>query len=427
MEAEMAWRRKRGPASGRLAGAPRRPIHPFPARMTPDLVLDIMKRGGGRRLRVVDPMAGSGTVLAVARDHGHRAAGTDTDPLAVLIAGVWTAPVDRGAVIRRASAVLEAAKRDSGQRRAADAYPHGSDDETRRFARYWFDPTARRQLASLSASIRRMRSGPVRNALWCAFSRLIIAKQSGASLAMDLAHSRPHRAYRRAPALPFSRFESAARRVAEGCAEAAAGRGSEGAPAAAGRAADVRLGDARSLDMPDGSADMVITSPPYLNAIDYMRCSKFSLVWMGYTVGELRRIRAGAIGTEVGMYGAEGAGGDAAEIVSEIGGRALPRRTGAVLARYVHDMRLAVREAARVLAGGGTAAYVVGENTVRGTFIRNSRIIEALAEGAGLEVVARRRRRLPPCSRYLPPPSARAGDALNGRIRREVVLEMKKA
>ena len=427
MEAEMAGRRERGPAAGRPeAWAPRRPIHPFPARMTPDLVLDIMKGGGGRRLRVVDPMAGSGTVLAVARDRGHCAAGTDTDPLAVLIAGVWTAPVDRGAVIRRASAALEAAKRDSGRRRAADAYPHGSDDETRRFARYWFDPTARRQLASLSASIRRMRSGPVRNALWCAFSRLIIAKQSGASLAMDLAHSRPHRAYRRAPALPFSRFESAARRVAEGCAEAGAWRGREDAPAA-GRAADVRLGDARSLDMPDGSADMVITSPPYLNAIDYMRCSKFSLVWMGYTVGELRRIRAGAIGTEVGMYGAEGAGGDAAEIVSEIGGRALPRRTEAVLTRYVHDMRLAVRETARVLAGGGTAAYVVGENTVRGTFIRNSRIIEALAEGAGLEVVARRRRRLPPCSRYLPPPSARAGDALGGRIRREVVLEMKKA
>jgi hypothetical protein len=26
--------------------------------------------------------------------------------------------------------------------------------------------------------------------------------------------------------------------------------------------------------------DFVITSPPYLNAIDYVRCSKFTLVWM---------------------------------------------------------------------------------------------------------------------------------------------------
>ena len=411
----------------------RRPIHPFPARMPPDLVVDILKRredgAGKNRLRVVDPMAGSGTVLAAAVDRGHSAAGTDTDPLAVLIAGVWTTPIDRGGVLRRASVALEEAKSDYGARCADDSYPHGSDDETRRFVRYWFDPEARRQLASLAAAIRSADGGPIRDALWCAFSRLIIAKQAGASLALDLAHSRPHRAFGRAPVLPFAGFESAARRVVDGCVEAwRDGGGGGGGVGGHGTAADVRLGDARSLDMKDGSADMVITSPPYLNAIDYMRCSKFSLVWMGYTVGELRRIRAGAIGTEVGMYGEGGAGAEVEGIVSAAaGGRAFPRRTRAVLSRYVHDMRLAVRETARALDGGGAAAYVVGENTVRGVFIRNSGIVEALARGAGLEVVAKRQRSLPPCSRYLPPPSARVGDAMGGRIRREVVLEMRKA
>ena len=429
-----------GPSAGRHAlhqqqqRRRRRPIHPFPARMPPDLVVAILKRredGGGKsRLRVVDPMAGSGTVLAAAVDRGHLATGTDTDPLAVLIAGVWTTPIDRGDVLRRASVALEEAKSDYRARCADDSYPHGSDDETRKFARYWFDQEARRQLASLSAAIRSADGGPIRDALWCAFSRLIIAKQAGASLALDLAHSRPHRAFETAPVLPFAGFESAARRVVDGCIEAGRdGGGGNDNGGGHGMAADVRLGDARRLDMKDGSADMVITSPPYLNAIDYMRCSKFSLVWMGHTVGELRRIRAGAIGTEVGMYGeGDGAGGDVEDIVSEIGGRTMPRRTEAVLTRYVHDMRRAVRETARVLDGsGGAAAYVVGENTVRGVFIRNSGIVEALARGAGLEVVAKRQRSLPPCSRYLPPPSARVGDAMGGRIRREVVLEMRKA
>ena len=60
-------------------------------------------------------------------------------------------------------------------------------------------------------------------------------------------------------------------------------------------------GDARRLDIRDGSVDLVVTSPPYLNAIDYLRCSKFSLVWMGYSVVELRRLRSTAVGTEVGM------------------------------------------------------------------------------------------------------------------------------
>ena len=401
---------------------PRPPVHPFPARMTPDLVLSLMNRaGGGGRLRVVDPMSGSGTVLAVARDGGHDAVGMDTDPLAVLMARVWTAPIDKRALLRRASAVLDAARGRCRDMKAAGAYPRGSDEETRRFARYWFDPVARRQLASLAAAIRPVRGGAARDALWCAFSRLIIAKQAGASLAMDLAHSRPHKRFERAPVLPFARFESAAARVAAGCI------GAEDAGRGAAAAADVRLGDARRMDMRAGSADMVITSPPYLNAIDYMRCSKFSLVWMGYTVGRLRRIRSESIGTEVGMND----GGTAAEdkIISALGlgRRALQGRARAILARYVRDMGLVVEETARVLDRGGTAAYVVGENTVRGVFIRNSRMIGLLAADAGLEVVSRRSRSLPQSSRYLPPPSARAEARLGGRMRREVVLEMRKA
>lgn len=39
---------------------------------------------------VLDPMSGSGTVLRMAAEHGHRALGFDMDPLAVLMARVWT-------------------------------------------------------------------------------------------------------------------------------------------------------------------------------------------------------------------------------------------------------------------------------------------------------------------------------------------------
>ena len=412
-----------------------RPIHPFPARMPPDLVAGILQRaeGGGRCLRVVDPMAGSGTVLAVARGRGHGAAGRDTDPLAVLIAGVWTTPVDRGAVLRRAAAVLGEAKADYRASRADDAYPHGSDDETRRFAGYWFDPEARKQLASLASSIRRVRDGPVTRALWCAFSRLIITKQAGASLAMDLAHSRPHRAYGRAPALPFAGFAFAARRVAEGCIEASR-ESTDDDGGAAGREADVRLGDARSLDLGDGSADMVITSPPYLNAIDYMRCSKFSLVWMGHTVGELRRIRSGAIGSEAGLYDFE-AGEEIDDTLSRavgLDGRAvLGRRKTGILARYASDMFRVLDEIARVLKQGGTAAFVVGENVTRGVSVRTPEIIREASSHAGLSVRSVKYRDIPAASRCLPPPPMATrgggGAAIAMRMRREAIVVAVKA
>jgi hypothetical protein len=109
-------------------------------------------------------------------------------------------------------------------------------------------------------------------------------------------------------------------------------------------------------------------------------------------------------------------------------GREMPNRQRDVLTRYVQDVRLAVREVARVLVRGGRAVYVVGENTVRGTFIRNARIVTDVAEASGLTLAERRVRALPANRRYLPPPSRQSSDAmLDGRMRREVVLAFAKS
>src|SRR5216683_7020052 len=87
----------------------RSPIHPFPARMAPGIALEAL--GDSRTtLRVLDPMAGSGTVLSVARAKGHRAFGVDLDPLAVLLAGVWTRTVNVERVKDKAAEVLDRAK-----------------------------------------------------------------------------------------------------------------------------------------------------------------------------------------------------------------------------------------------------------------------------------------------------------------------------
>ena len=54
----------------------------------------------------------------------------------------------------------------------------------------------------------------------------------------------------------------------------------------------------QSIPIKDGIADLVVTSPPYLNAIDYLRGHKLSLVWMGHQIEELRELRSANIGSE---------------------------------------------------------------------------------------------------------------------------------
>jgi tRNA G10 N-methylase Trm11 len=396
----------------------RDPVHPFPARMAPGIALQVMSEAE-ESIRVLDPMMGSGTVLAMARSQGHQAIGYDIDPLAVLISRVWTTATNVDEVREEAEDVLESARKTFKSLTHGDAYPRNCDEDTRGFIRYWFDEYSRRQLTALSLSISGVHCTTTRNVLWCGFSRLIIAKQAGASLALDLSHSRPHRSFTTAPAKPFGGFLNSIDRILENVI-------SHREPYR-GHAAAACMGDARALPLQSGSVDLVLTSPPYLNAIDYIRCSKFSLVWMGLGVNELREVRATSVGTEVGAD-AKQADPEIERLIDSLKIRdSMAPRHQRILARYIGDMRDAMTQVARVLSSSGKAVYVVGENTLRGSYIRTSRIVSVLAESVGLRREQRKTRELPANRRYLPPPSAlNIKGMLNARMRREVVLTFAK-
>jgi hypothetical protein len=144
-----------------------RPVHPFAARMAASIPWKELRRPTHRRLRVLDPMAGSGTTVVVARALGYEAIGFDTDPLAVLLARVWCSDVNEAAALKTAAIVCDAARQLSGRIPLGDAYPVSADQETRAFVRYWFDRTNRRQLAALARTIMEVpkRSGQLKFSL----------------------------------------------------------------------------------------------------------------------------------------------------------------------------------------------------------------------------------------------------------------------
>ncbi len=49
----------------------------------------------------------------------------------------------------------------------------------------------------------------------------------------------------------------------------------------------------------DQSIDLAVTSPPYLNAVDYPRTHQLETYWLGLASGSLRDLKAQHIGTEV--------------------------------------------------------------------------------------------------------------------------------
>lgn len=381
------------------------PVHPFPARMAPDFVLDrLPSRRSDRTLTVLDPMMGSGTIPVLASVAGHRAVGFDSDPLAVLISRTWARPLHRERLLESSARVEEWAR--AGAHRS---WEH-KDSETQQFINYWFDDVTQRRLASLSAAIKQ-EPADLQDALWCSLSRLIITKDAGASRARDVSHSRPHRVRSEASFNVLDRFCASARVVAD------RHEGLE-AKRAGSRRLRLEKGDVRKLAVRRETVDVVITSPPYLQAIDYLRGHRLSLVWMDYTLSELRSLRSASIGSERGLHES----GFADEIARSVVKGQLSKRGLAVVRRYVSDLSHALKEVHRVLRPDGIASFVVAEATLEGVPVKISAILEAAAIRQGLSCVEREQRELPASRRYLPPPNSNGTGSLDRRMKTESCL-----
>lgn len=380
---------------------PLQSIHPFPARMAPELSRDLIRQlpvGS----RVLDPMCGSGTVVRQAVEAGHTCVGRDIDPLAVLMASAWTTSVP---TFRVAHDALEIIKRARAIEASAVERPW-VDDETEAFAQYWFAPQQLDELSRLAMALKTSRYAS-RDLLKISFSRLIITKDRGASLARDVSHSRPHRVATESDFDVYEGFVKAARLVARRL-----------DPEQLRGTATVELGDARELAA-GGSPlfDAAMTSPPYLNAIDYLRGHRLALIWFGYSVADLRRIRSGSTGSERAVAETPF---DVDPFIEARGEVALPDRYRGWVRRYATDMSETLSGLRSVVRPGGKIMLVVGNSVIRGSAINNAGIISRCAQREGLAVVDSRERLIPSRRRYLPTPSD--DSALGQRMRSEFVL-----
>lgn len=393
-----------------------RTVHPFPARMAPELALNSLGALKEKSI-VLDPMAGSGTVLRQALSLGHTAIGFDMDPLAVLMSRVWTSKVDARLVQRELTTLLDESLEIDLRTTRLDWH----DDETTEFVRYWFGDPQRRSLTRLAAVMARRRRTlrssdrlAALDILQVGLSRIIVTKEQCASLARDTSHSRPHRVVLTSD---YDVYDGFVRSVTQLVARLT---GNQKVEQKLGKVS-VRLGDARAISLADGSVDAIMTSPPYLNAIDYMRGHRLSLVWLGYSLSELRSIRSNTIGAERSYDDECSIAQQIAEAMCDLG--RLSSKHSNMVIRYAGDLERMMAQAARVLRPGGTATYVLGNSCLKDTFIRNSDGVAKAGIYAGLELVTVAERELPAASRYLPMTET---GSLSKRMRTETILTFRR-
>jgi hypothetical protein len=388
-------------------------IHPFPARMAPELALDTLNDLTTGSV-VLDPMSGSGTVVRQACELGLVAQGFDMDPLAVLMSRAWNTYVE-DSLIGQVTSELVAEARETKLNDIELPWIDGNA-ETSAFVKFWFGRRQRGDLRRLAWVLNRHGERRVTcekhaaaDVLRIALSRIIVTKDSGASLARDVSHSRPHKVADETDYDVFKGLERSIRHVRRKLQENPPWGG-----------AYIALGDARALSgVEDRSIDAVVTSPPYLNAIDYMRGHRMSLVWLGHPLGDLRAIRSDSIGAERAPDGPGSIEFEAIERAMVEESAVLPARYRAMVRRYSEDIYQLLSETARVLKNGAVATFVVGNSCLKGVFVKNSGAVQMAAEMAGLRTSKVFERQLPGGSRYLP---LTIEGALGKRMRTETVL-----
>ncbi|RMG41548.1 MAG: site-specific DNA-methyltransferase, partial [Methanobacteriota archaeon] len=403
-------------------------FHSFPAKFPPQLPALFIHTLTQPGEVVLDPMMGSGTTVLEAYLAGRKSMGFDIDPLAIKIARVKTTPLKHRQIVQHCRRILENARSRVASQRAQllSIMEQRWDKKTRNFIDYWFAPETQLELLALILEIEAIDDEALRNFFEVVFSAIIITKSGGVSLALDLAHTRPHRAKvvvsregrvvqgkelfhtgsKRKEMLtkrlrsPVEEFEKRCLINLEGIREMR--------PASPTFPPELQFGNAQNLPLESCSVDLIVTSPPYAsNAIDYMRAHKFSLVWLGYPMEDLSERRREYIGGEkITEFRYEELPGRAARIVQEI--TRVDAKKGKVLHRYYSEMTRILEEMYRVLKPGKAAIVVVGSSVMRGRDTETARCLAEIGEAIGFRVPKIGVRRLDRNKRMMP-----AGAKLN--------------
>lgn len=365
-------------------------FHKYPAKFFPELPRWAIRKYSGEGEHVLDPMAGSGTVSVEAMLANRHSVAIDVDPFARLLTRVKTTTLDPSILDRAVAAIAEAlqafeAGGDPARMQAWTHVPPFAYQET------WFQPFILEEIGAIRGAFARVRDaiaphapGPYLDFLRICLSA-IIREVSNADNNCTRTVVRTRLNKRVVPGMALRLF----RRMTQ----VNVARMREFVPLApAGATVAVpEDGDARAIPLEPGTMDLAVTSPPYINAVDYPRTHQLEMYMLdlsppGRPLAEAKRKH---IGTEVvsavdyrelHRYGL-------ADLDAQVESLyAIDKRRAYIVHKYFVDMERNFREVWRVLKPGRRYVVVIGNNIIREQVVPTHSYLLQVAERVGFKV-----------------------------------------
>lgn len=395
-------------------------FHAYCARFPSEVAETAIKEYSDQGDSVFDPFCGSGTSLVAGLAHGRSVVGADIDILAGMLSEVKCSARTLSDYVcwrQRFCHKLEGVFKEIEQSWSPSPTLHPGRSisigslilKLPEFPElnYWFPPQLSAALAGIAKAAHECRNKHFEKVALIGLSASIIAKWPNTlSYAMDIDHTRPHRRLQRFQLsrilkLYLGRLDHTIRCLGElHLAYDRAGVGKK----SAGRACVICPHDSRKLlrKVRAESQALVVTSPPYFNAVDYPRAHRMSVCWMnGHAPADLASRQ-----NYIGLHLASKFDSDdwltmrpgIRKLIPQdiLDNHSLARQ----LAGFFADLEAVLCETWRALRPGGHAVFVIGDNVVKGQRVASHAALVQLGQCLGFhklqtsprEIISMRRR-----------------------------------
>jgi methylase of polypeptide subunit release factors len=319
-------------------------IHIYPAKF-PSLIAQRSFEYAKHRCRlenVADIFCGCGTVAVEAKRKGLNFWGCDLNPVATLITEVKTTQYDQEQVRRFADRIRENYVN----------YEYEADyNVANSRLQYWFSELQYCDLYNLkTVIIAETPDGIYRKLFLCIFSSLL--KMASKWLAKSV---KPQIDPDKTPKAVLDLYDERVKYVLRAIAEVKFN---------ADAAVDIDLMNVLDVDR-NGTADMIVTSPPYVTSYEYADLHQLSSLWLDYTE-DYTTLRHDSIGSNYGITAEqqdEQLTPAAQRIVAQFNPTLVQTRA---IGKYYSDMQKFVRKSADILRRKGLVVYVIGDTEYRG-------------------------------------------------------------